>query len=291
MADNSLLGPVDELRFGTYRPDDAEAALSHTEQLAWQRLNAIPQLPTGERTFENTVLALTRSTDEFDSAAGLIGHLESVLGEPWRAASNLATERAAKLANDIGFHQGLYQALIDFRDTEPTLSAPRHRLLAELIRDYQRNGVNLPEDTVARLRDVRTRLSVASHQFGQNVVKADDTNGIELPAGTDLAGLDDAFIESCRKAAQDQGKAGFWVTYSQPTHVKIMVECEVRSTRQAFYRLAVTRANEFNEALARTILSCGASRLSCWAMPTLPTTPWPSGWRRPAVPRVISSTR
>ncbi|HEX4728065.1 MAG TPA: hypothetical protein VH298_09720, partial [Jatrophihabitans sp.] len=112
MADNSLLGTIDELRFGSYQPDDAEPALDHAEQLAWQRLNAIPQLPRSERTFENTVLALTRSTDEFDSAAGLINHLEGVLGEDWRAASRLAAERSAGLASDIGFHQGLYQALI-----------------------------------------------------------------------------------------------------------------------------------------------------------------------------------
>src|SRR5579885_1820001 len=121
MPENSLLGPIDTLRFGAHRPEDAEAALNHTEQLAWERLNAIPRVPTSERTYENTVLALTRSTDEFDSAAGLINHLEGVLGEDWRAASTLAAERAATLSSDISFHKGLYQALIDFRDTRPTL--------------------------------------------------------------------------------------------------------------------------------------------------------------------------
>jgi oligopeptidase A len=255
MANNSLLGPVDELRFGTYQPEDAQAALTHTEQLTWERLNAIPEIPTSERTFENTVLALTRATDEFSSAAGLIQHLEAVLSEAWRGAGTLATERATKLASDVGFHKGLYQALVDFRDTRPTLSPARQRLLDELIRDYEHNGVNLPEDAVARLREVRTRLGAATHEFAQNVVTADDTNGIELPAETDLAGLDDGFIASCREAAQQLGKSGLWVTYSQPTHVKIMVECTVRSTRQAFYHLAVTRANEANEELARTILS------------------------------------
>src|SRR6185437_8589226 len=108
---------------------------------------------------------------------------------------------------------------------------------------------------VAGLCVVLTQLGAATHEFAQNVVEADDNNGIELAAETDLAGLDGAFIDGCRKAAQEQGKAGFWVTYSQPTHVKIMVGCKVRSTRQAFYQLAVTRANEANEELARTILS------------------------------------
>lgn len=254
MADNSLLGPIDELRFGSYRPDDAEAALSRTEQLAWQRLDAIPLLPTEERTFENTVLALTRSTDEFDSAAGLINHLEGVLGEDWRAASNLAAERSASLANDIGFHKGLYQALVDYRDTKPTLTPAKQRLLDKLVRDYERNGVNLPEDTVARLREVRTRLAAATNEFGQNVVKANDISGISVPDEAALAGLDEAFIASCRDAAQEHGKDGLWVAYSQPAYIKIMVECRVRSTRQAFYRLAVIRANEFNEELAKTIL-------------------------------------
>lgn len=255
MADNSLLGSIDQLRFGSYRPEDAEAALSHTEQLAWQRLDAIPKLPTGERTFDNTVLALTRSTDEFDSAAGLINHLEGVLGEDWRAASNLATERSASLASDIGFHKGLYQALIDFRGTRPALSPAKQRLLDKLIRNYERNGVNLPDQTVARLREVRAALASATNEFAQNVVKASDSSGISVPTEADLAGLDEAFIASCRAAAQEQGNAGLWVAYSQPTYIKIMVECQVWSTRQAYYRLAVVRANELNEELAKTILA------------------------------------
>ena len=255
MAPNSLLGPIDELRFGSYQPEDAQTALMRTEQLAWERLNAIPDIQPSERTFENTVLALTRSTDEFDSTVALIGHLEAVLGEPWRAASNLAAERSAMMANDIGFHQGLYQALIDFRDAGPDLSAVRHRLLDELIRDYERNGVNLPDDTVVRLREIRTRLGAATNEFGHNVVNANDASGIEVLVEHDLGGLDDAFIESCREAGQEKGITGFWVAYSQPAYVKVMVECKVWATRQAFYRLAITRANKVNEDLARTILS------------------------------------
>lgn len=254
MPENSLLGPIDTLRFGDHLPEDAEAALTHTEQLAWERLDAIPQLPTSERTYENTVLALTRSTDEFDSVAGLINHLEGVLGEDWRAASTLAAERAATLANDIGFHKGLYQALIDFRDTRPSLSPAKQRLLDKLVRDYERNGVNLPDDTVARLREVRTKLAAATNEFGQNVVKANDISGIEVATEAELAGLDDAFIASCRAAAAERGKAGLWVAYSQPAYIKIMVECRVLTTRRAFYRLAVTRANDLNEELAKTIL-------------------------------------
>jgi oligopeptidase A len=255
MAKNSLLGYIDELRFGTYQPEDAQAALTQTEKLAWERLNAILQMHTSERTFENTVLALTRSTDEFHSAARLIGHLESVLGEAWGDASNLATERAARLANDIAFHKGLYQALTDFGDSKPKLSQARQRLLDELLRDYEHNGVNLPDDTVARLREVRMRLGAATNEFAQNVVKANDSSGIEVRAEDELAGLDATFIENCRKAAQERGKTGFWVAYNQPAYVKLMVDCQVRATRQAFYHLAVTRANRFNEDLARTILS------------------------------------
>ena len=58
MAKNTLIHPIDELRFGTYDPKDASQALKITEKLAWERIDRILHLDPKDRTFENTVLGL-----------------------------------------------------------------------------------------------------------------------------------------------------------------------------------------------------------------------------------------
>src|ERR1700691_3265835 len=112
MSQNSFLQSADQFHFDTYKPQDVELALDQMEKSTWERLEAILTIPDEDRTFENTVLAFSRSAEELEAAQRIIVQLEMVLGEPWSPASLMVNGRIVKLASDIGFHEGLYKALI-----------------------------------------------------------------------------------------------------------------------------------------------------------------------------------
>ena len=258
MPSNSFLQSIDELSFGSYFQADVEPALDHTEELSRRRLHDLLEVAPDERTFGNTVLALTRATKEFEAVARLVSHLESVLGEPWRTADELATQRSIKLVSEISFHQGLYTALTTYRETSAEISRlPMHqrKLLDDLIRDYERDGVNLPADDIERLKAIRLQLGAAMTAFGQNVVTTSDAAGLAIEDEAALDGLDDDFIAACRTSATGSDESGLWLSYSHPNYVKVMTECRVRSTRQAFYQVALTHATQLNEPLVKEILA------------------------------------
>ncbi|HSX16992.1 MAG TPA: M3 family metallopeptidase [Patescibacteria group bacterium] len=256
MANNSLLHPVNELHYGTYKPADAKQALTATEKAGRKNIAAVLALADADRTFDNTLLALTRSTDDFDSIVGRISHLESVLGEDWREADLLATAMATKLANDVSLNKDVYDALVVLKKSKhyAAASAAQKKLLDDTIQDFERGGIALPEAKKKQLKDLRHKLSKATTQFGQNVVKAHDKAGIHVTDAAALAGLSKPFLTECRAAAKKKELTGYWVRQTEPNYVKVMTDCTVRDTRLAMYKSAKSEGLAPNEKLAKEIL-------------------------------------
>ncbi len=257
MTKNTLLHPVDELHFGTYDPKDASRALKFTEKLAWKRIDRILHLDPKDRTFKNTVLALTRSTDEFDAVVSIINHLEAVLGEPWRKADILASTIASKLYNEINLHAGLFNALeeVDARLKLEDLTKAQNKLLTDMIRDYKRGGVDLPKNEKQRLKEINAELSKCSTKFSQNTVKANDKTGIYVSDRSELDGLPDELIAESAKNAKVRGKKfRYWVSYSEPNFTAVMSLCSVQTTRRAMFKAVRTTGLSPNRPLAKRIL-------------------------------------
>lgn len=254
---NSFLQPIDEFHFGTYKPEDVESALDHTEKLAWKRLEALLAVPDKDRTFENTVLAFSESTEEFETVTGVVGHLEGVLGEPWSEAVLMVSERNSKLASAISFHEGLYKALVAVQgrgDYAGSLSRHQQKVLHDAIKAYERNGIALPEEKRTELKEIRLKLSKATTEFGQNTVKVNDQTGVLVEVEADLDGLSQETIGAFRDAAIEKKQAGFWVGFNEPNYHKIMSECRVRATRRSMYEAVMSRGAELNGPLMIEIL-------------------------------------
>ena len=254
---NSFLQSVDQFHFGTYKPEDVEPALDQTEKLAWERIERLLAIPDQDRTFENTVLALSRSTREFDTAFGVVAHLEGVLGEAWNETSLLASERASRLMSEIGLHQGIYRALLAVRSQRQytaSLSTHAQKFLADFIDLFERNGIALPKAEQTKLKAMRLKLTKATTQFGVNTVRANDETGILVKTADQLDGLPDDFIEACKAAAKQKRQIGLWVGFSEPNYHKIMSGCRVRATRRAMYEATASRAAGSNSPLITEIL-------------------------------------
>lgn len=259
---NTFLHALNELHYGTYKPEDVEPALDQTEQLAQKRIAAIVAMAE-PRTFENTVLAITRATDEFEAVCSIVHSLSSVLGGVWEEPMALASKRSAQLSNELSLDEHIYQALKavgDQTDYVKKLSQPAQKFLRELLRDYRRGGVDLPAEQKVQLKQLNAELSDLTTVFNQNLLKVNDNAGLHVASESELAGLDHEFIATCRAAAADRKQDGYWIAYNEPNYAKVLRLCSHRPTRAGLYKAANTRAAALNTDIAQKILQLRAQR-------------------------------
>ncbi|HXH26737.1 MAG TPA: hypothetical protein VNG90_02495, partial [Candidatus Acidoferrum sp.] len=81
---NTFLHPHSELHYDAYKSGDVKEALEQTEKRFWQNIDTMLAVPDSERTFENTVLAYARASDDFDAVVLIADHLGSVLSGEWQ---------------------------------------------------------------------------------------------------------------------------------------------------------------------------------------------------------------
>jgi len=242
MIKNSLLHPVSELHFDRYLAKDTRAALLFTEKLVWERINRSLEIPKSERTFQNTVRALTESSEEFSALTNTVSHLDSVLGGSWSAADTQATQVASKLYNELGLHKGIYTALLEVREVmkPKSLTTAQNKLLDDLIRDYRRGGVALPPTKKQKLKEINEELSKIATKFGQNYAKATDKCGIMVANRAQLVGLGEETVLTAKNEAKLKKLEGYWVQFSEPNYLAVMSQCTDKTTRRAMYKAAKT---------------------------------------------------
>ena len=119
-----------------------------------------------------------------------------------REAGRDAEERIDKYLVDLSFREDLYAAIKAFADRGEALGPDEQRLLDFELRDYRRNGFELPEAERARVRELSDELVSLGVEFQKNVSEWDD--GI-LVSRDELEGLPDAVR---RLAADGGGRRG-----------------------------------------------------------------------------------
>jgi thimet oligopeptidase len=150
-------------------PPNVTAAIAKADA-AVARLIAIP---AGQRTFENTVLALDNLTDDLNTETSMTIFLSNVSPDAVTRDGARAGEDAL---NDwtiaLGKNEAVFKAVKAFADKRPALDNLKQRLMTFTLRDYRRAGMDLPTEKRARLSEIERQISKNQIEFSQNI--ADD---------------------------------------------------------------------------------------------------------------------
>src|SRR5690348_15618160 len=171
-----------------------EQAIAGSEAIVTRLLSTAD----AERTFENTLLPLDEVRDLLDQASGRYGFMSYVAADaPVRDAADGLREALDKYGIDLGFREDLYAAVSAFARTPEAaaLTGERARLLERTLRDYRRNGFELPPEDRARVRELRNRLVELGIAFQRNIDTYEDAI---LVTREQLAGLPDSYISRLR---------------------------------------------------------------------------------------------
>lgn len=230
----------------------AEAIINQAQQ----ELEGIYRIEPQKRTFDNTMAALDTSAMQFHVVHSVI-HVLSLVS-PDEEIRKAAQEAMVKLQS-FGIDQfslnknlyeacGQYETLLKNPEHHEDLDAVQKYFIKETMHDFYRGGLQLTDEIQEKIRAVRKELSTHEIQFDLNI--AADQRTIEVTK-EELAGCGDSFINSLKKTSE--GK--YILKADGPTYNKIFEECDVASTRKAYYVLYMQRGYPANEKELGMIVS------------------------------------
>ena len=192
---------------------------------------AVVALPDADRSFANTLLRLEDVHDLVERAQGRYGFMSYVAEDAVvRAAADTLREVLEKYEVDLGFREDLYAAVRAYATTPDaeTLTGESKRLLDWTLRDYRRDGFELPAAQRARVQALKQRLVELSVAFQRNIDAYDDAIYVRRD---ELAGLPDAYVDGLKTEERD-GETLYRVSLDYPEMYPFLDNAESEERRR-----------------------------------------------------------
>ena len=168
-----------------------------------------------------------------------------------REVARASEERIDKYLVDLSFREDLYAAIKAYEERGEALGPDEARLLEYELRDYRRNGFELPEGERARVRELSDELVSLGVEFQKNISDWDD--GI-LVSREDLSDLPDAFIDSLGTEEVDE-ETRYRVSLDYPEFFPFMGKAQSPALRRALFAKEQVKGGDANVAVLERALA------------------------------------
>jgi thimet oligopeptidase len=212
-------------------------------------LNAIYSVPTGKRTFTNTMVALDNLSDDIDRVAGPISILFNASPDSTiRNQAQKSLAQISKYGNELALDEKLYRAIKDYSKSKEALAltGARKKFVTETIEEYERNGFALTPEKRKELQKLNDKIGDLSIAFGANIAK---DQSFLMVSEADMKGLPDDFKKSRTKAGD-----AYRITVDGPTYSTFMKYAESEAMRKQLYTLYNNRAADTNLEVLKQLL-------------------------------------
>ena len=248
-TDNPLL-QESTLPFGA--PDFSKIQTDHylpalEAGMAQQREN-IARIVENEDTptFQNTILAYEESDVLLDRVSRIFFALTnadktSEIGEIEKQVTPMLTD----LENEIMFNKQLFERIKYVYDHErDSLQGEDQKLLDEIYKSFVRKGALLPDDKMARMKEINLRISDLQQQWGDLLPDATNDAVVWVDTKEELAGLSEADIAQCKEDAESRGgKSPYCIVIVNTTQQPLLASLDNRDLRRRVFEASVHRAD------------------------------------------------
>lgn len=210
-----MAGTLDLVNFGELTPAQLGEACEAAMRACDASIEAIVAVPDGGRTFANTLLALEEAVEPVAQASGQYAFMAYVSADDTlRGAAREWDEKLDKYMVGLSFREDLYAAIKAFAGTAEAaaLEGEDARWLAHELRDYRRNGFDLPAEQRQRVRALFDELVELDVRFRKNI---DDYKDGIVVTREQLTGLPDAWIDNLAKV-EEGGVSKYRVSLDYP---------------------------------------------------------------------------
>jgi thimet oligopeptidase len=157
----------------------------------------IKKIPSKERNFENTLMALERAGKNYGQLLTYVDFLAEVSPEKSvREAASKVGEEYSKLVVDIIYDEEVYRALKEYEAKREKLAPDAKKLLKDTMRGYKRMGFDLPKEKRNLLKKNLKELSRLAISFRKNI--NDYKDSITLTK-KEAYGLPERYLEGLSK--------------------------------------------------------------------------------------------
>ena len=165
-------------------------------------------------TFENTILALEKSSPILDRVEGVFFNLSESDSTPeMQAIEEEILPELTAASNEIYMNPDLFARVKAVYDNQEGLTREQQMVVKKIYQSFERNGVGLEGDAKARFADIQTRLATLSQKFGQNLLA--ENNAFKEATGITVSDYYD-FMGSCPD--REKRKAVFEAYSSRGNH-------------------------------------------------------------------------
>ena len=220
---------------------------SYTET-ARAALDAIAAVPAAQRTPDNTLLALESTMADLDDNMLPLAFMGYVSTDEGISSEGSQAEEALDQFKVTTFsRRDLYEAIVD---TEPR-NADEARLLQETVKEFEHNGLELPDDLLAQVRELRSELVSKETQYMENLNNDETTI---LLAADEVDGLPADYLADLPR----DGDGNYIVGVRENDYLMVMPNAASASARQKMLLGRLNRCGVENSQLLADAVSLRA---------------------------------
>ena len=215
-------------------------------------------------TFENTILPLEDSGKLLTRVSSVFFALVEAdktpeLGKIEEKVQPMLTD----LGNEISFNKPLFERIRQVYDKQyDSLTGEDQKLLEETYKNFVRRGALLPDDKMARMKEINLRISELQQQWGNLLPDATNDAVVWVDKKEDLAGLSEADIAQCAKDAESRGgKAPYAIVIVNTTQQAPLASLDNRELRKKVYEASIHRADGTNPKYNTFPIVCEIAKL------------------------------
>ena len=252
-----------------------EAAIQQTRD----EIAAIVDNPDSA-TFENTILAYEESGKALDRVSRVFFALVEADKTPaLQEIEKKVQPMLTDLENEIAFSKKLFERVKTVYDNEyETLEGEDKKLLEETYKEFVRKGALLPDDKMARMKEINLRISELQTKWGEVLPDATNDAVVWVDKKEDLAGMSEADIVVAARPRMPSSSST--PPSRRPSPVSTTASCARKSSRPPCIVLTAQVSTTPSTSSARWP-SCVPRRPRSWVILTTPPIHWRIRWPRP----------
>jgi len=224
-----------------YTPDELRKLTEKIIEEGKKIDKEIEEIPDEECSFETVIVPIGRKTEnEVEVLGANIDFFQHI--SPDKDVRDASAECSLKLQEDSierSMNKKIYQKVAKVVENikNGKFKAPEDpedkRLLEKIDLDYRRNGLALPDDKLAELKELKKKLTNISIEFSRCIAE-DQTKHVFTKK--ELDGLSEDFFENLEKTTKD-GEEAFFVDMKYPSYFPIIKLAKNENTRKTMMQI------------------------------------------------------
>jgi thimet oligopeptidase len=233
-----------------YKPKEILNLCNDQMKLTDSRVEEILKIPTAQKNFENTILALETTLADLSENTTPATFMNYVsLNKEVRTEAEQCESLLGQYGVGLTSRRDVYDAFVaaDKNTNHKDLDTSQKRLIEETSKAFRKNGLFLADDQLKKVKELRQKMTALETQFSSNLNEV--TDFIEVTKA-ETEGLPEAMVARLEKLPN----GNFKVTVKASDYVQFMENAKSSDARKRMAEKWDNRAAESNTKIFQEVL-------------------------------------